>query len=190
MYVSKVAKRFKGQWNSVVTKSLNFIPSQSRTMSHARKKLKDLNKQRRELNQNDYFLIFFFTCGKWCGTKESILEWLFKGTTTCMWLEQHVCESFQFSHYEWQRLIAVIVIMLSPIWHWICDSLLIGCIIKLSVFKNILPRQLWCFKILGSNRRLKFGCVGFYNLPKSALKEWPRSAKSPFAIGYRSPSTI
>ena len=55
MYVSKVAKRFKGQWNSVVTKSLNFIPSQSRTMSHARKKLKDLNKQRRELNQNDYF---------------------------------------------------------------------------------------------------------------------------------------
>lgn len=55
MYVSKVAKRFKGQWNSVVTKSLNFIPSQSRTMSHARKKLKDLNKQKRELNQNDYF---------------------------------------------------------------------------------------------------------------------------------------
>ena len=59
MYVSKVAKRFKGQWNSVVTKSLNFIPSQSRTMSHARKKLKDLNKQKRELNQNDYFLFFF-----------------------------------------------------------------------------------------------------------------------------------
>ena len=59
MYVSKVAKRFKGQWNSVVTKSLNFIPSQSRTMSHARKKLKDLNKQKRELNQNDYFFIFF-----------------------------------------------------------------------------------------------------------------------------------
>ena len=115
-------------------KSLNFIPSQSRTMSHARKKLKDLNKQKRELNQNDYF---FFTCGKWCGTKESILEWLFKGTSTCMWLEQHVCDSFQFSHYEWQRLIAVIVIMLSPIWHRICDSLLIGCIIKLSVFKNI-----------------------------------------------------
>lgn len=55
MYVSKVAKRFKGQWNSEVTKSLNFIPSQSRTMSHARKKLKDLNKQKRELNQNDYF---------------------------------------------------------------------------------------------------------------------------------------
>ena len=74
MYVSKVAKRFKGQWNSVVTKSLNFIPSQSRTMSHARKKLKDLNKQKRELNQNDYFFYFFFTCGKWCGTKESILE--------------------------------------------------------------------------------------------------------------------
>ena len=60
MYVSKVAKRFKGQWNSVVTKSLNFIPSQSRTMSHARKKLKDLNKQKRELNQNDHFFIFFF----------------------------------------------------------------------------------------------------------------------------------
>ena len=39
----------------MVTKSLNFIPSQSRTMSHARKKLKDLNKQKRELNQNDYF---------------------------------------------------------------------------------------------------------------------------------------
>ena len=58
MYVSKVAKRFKGQWNSVVTKSLNFIPSQSRTMSHARKKLKDLNKQKRELNQNDYFFFF------------------------------------------------------------------------------------------------------------------------------------
>ena len=60
MYVSKVAKRFKGQWNSVVTKSLNFIPSQSRTMSHARKKLKDLNKQKRELNQNDYFFFFLF----------------------------------------------------------------------------------------------------------------------------------
>lgn len=86
MYVSKVAKRFKGQWNSVVTKSLNFIPSQSRTMSHARKKLKDLNKQRRELNQNDYFFIFFSHAEN--GAELRNLFW-----SDFLKEQQHVCDS-------------------------------------------------------------------------------------------------
>lgn len=84
MYVSKVAKRFKGQWNSVVTKSLNFIPSQSRTMSHARKKLKDLNKQKRELNQNDYF---FFSHAE-NGAEPRSLFW-----SDFLKEQQHVCDS-------------------------------------------------------------------------------------------------
>ena len=68
----------------MVTKSLNFIPSQSRTMSHARKKLKDLNKQKRELNQNDYF---FFSHAE-NGAEPRSLFW-----SDFLKEQQHVCDS-------------------------------------------------------------------------------------------------